>query len=166
MEIKILKPTDAENYRRIRLEALQNSPEAFASSYEEEKDQPVEKYKNNFQSKDSFTFGAFESGKLVGVVTLVKEKLYKLRHRANIIAMYVTSGKRGFGIGKALLSEAIKKANCLEGIEQVYLTVVTTNESAKRLYSSIGFEAFGSEKRALKLDNTYFDEEHMVLFLG
>jgi RimJ/RimL family protein N-acetyltransferase len=96
---------------------------------------------------------------------LIRGKIFKLKHRANIVAMYVAPEKRGFGIGKGLLSETIKKANDLEGIEQVYLTVVTSNEPAKRLYSSLGFEVFGTEKRALKFDNTYFDEDHMVLFL-
>ena len=146
MEIRLLKPSDAESYLRIRLEALQNSSEAFATSYKEEKDQSAEKYKSRFQSKESFTFGAFEKGKLIGAITLVKEKLFKLRHRANIVAMYVSPEKRGSGIGKALVVEAINKANDLEGVEQVYLTVVTTNQSAKKLYSSMGFKVFGTEK--------------------
>lgn len=165
MEIRILNPIDAEIYRRIRLEALQNSPESFATSYEEEKAQPVDKYKTRFQSNESYTFGAFENGQLVGVITLVKESLLKLRHRANIAAMYVSPKKRGLGIGKALLRETIKKASELEGIEQVYLAVVTTNEPAKKLYSALGFTVYGSEKRGLKLGNTYLDEDLMVLVI-
>jgi RimJ/RimL family protein N-acetyltransferase len=42
---------------------------------------------------------------------------------------------------------------------------VTTNDPAKRLYSSLGFKVFGKDKRAIKLDNAYFDEDLMVLFL-
>lgn len=68
MEIRQLNSKDAEKYLAIRHEALQNSPDAFASSYEEEKDQPVEKYKNRFQTpQNSFTFGTFEESQLVGV---------------------------------------------------------------------------------------------------
>ena len=52
--------------------------------------------------------------------------------------MYVSPSKRGLGIGKALMEEAIKKAKSIEGLEQVYLAVVSTNESAKKLYSFIG----------------------------
>lgn len=63
------------------------------------------------------------------------------------------------------MNEAIKTAKDMEGIEQINLTVVTSNESAKKLYTSLGFEVFGEEKRALKIDNTYFDEEYRVLFL-
>lgn len=165
MKIKRLTPLDAEAYLAIRLKALQNNPEAFGSSYEEEKDQPVEKYILRFQSSDSITLGAFVDDQLVGVVTLFRESLVKLQHRANIIAMYVAPEQRGLGIGKSLMVEAIQVANDWASVEQVYLTLVTTNEPAKKLYASLGFEVFGTEKKALKVNDTYYDEEHMVLFL-
>ena len=150
MEIRMLNSLeDAEKYRSIRLESLKNTPEAFASSYEEEKDFSIEKFINQVQSNDSFTYGAFEKGELVGIITLYEEKLNKLRHRAHIGAMYVSDSIRGLGIGKALMEEAIEKAKSIEGLEQVYLAVVSTNESAKKLYSSLGFEVFGTEKKGL-----------------
>jgi hypothetical protein len=42
MDIRLLKPEDAEEYRKIRLEALKNNPESFTSSFEEEKEVSVE----------------------------------------------------------------------------------------------------------------------------
>ena len=72
MTIRRLNPLDAEAYLGKRLEGLKNTPEAFGSSYEEEKDHPIEKYKRKFQSNNSFTLGAFQDTQLVGVVTLVK----------------------------------------------------------------------------------------------
>jgi ribosomal protein S18 acetylase RimI-like enzyme len=167
VEIRILSTLeDAEKYRRIRLESLRKNPESFASSYEEEKDLTIEDIKNEFLSDDSFTYGAFEDRELVGIITLHKEKLYKLSHRAHIGAMYVSPAKRSSGIGKVLMDEAIKKARSIEGLEQVYLAVVSTNESAKKLYSSWGFEIFGTEKNGLKLDhNIYYDVDFMILYL-
>lgn len=41
------------------------------------------------------------------------------------------------------------------------------SESARKvrhLYLSLGFEVFGLGRRALKVNGTYYDEEHMVLF--
>lgn len=167
MEIRILTSLeDAEKYRSIRLESLQNSPESFASSYEEEKDFSIEKFKDQFQLNDSFTYGAFEKNELVGIITLYKDKLYKLSHRAHIGGMYVSPSKRSLGIGKVLMEEAIKKAKGIEGLEQVYLAVVSTNESAKKLYSSLEFKVFGTEKKGLRLENNiYFDVDYMILFL-
>lgn len=167
LKIRPLIAQDAQQYLNIRLEALQKAPEAFASSYEEEKNQMADKYINRFNApQDSFTFGAFNDNELVGIVTLVKETRIKLQHRANIVAMYVTEEQRGCGIGKGLLTEAVQKAKNLEGIEQLYLTVVTTNLATKQLYASFGFKVFGTEKNALKYDDTYFHEDHMVLFLS
>ncbi len=156
---------DAEQYRCIRLQSLQNSPE-FVTSYEEEKDFPVKNYKDQFQMSDSFTFGAFDTLELVGIITLYRDKPYKLSHRAHIGAMYVSPSKRGSGIGKALMEEAIKKAKSIKGIEQIYLAVVSNNESAKKLYSSLDFQVFGTEKRGLRLENNiYYDVDFMILYL-
>ncbi|MCP8615387.1 GNAT family N-acetyltransferase [Salirhabdus salicampi] len=166
MDIRLLRSDDAERYVQIRLEALQTSPEAFASSYEEEKKQTAGKYVKRFQNpQQSFTFGAFKDGSLVGVVTLYRENMYKLRHRANIVAMYVKQEARGKGIGKKLLLSAIQKAKNLDEVEQIYLTVVSSNERAKQLYSKVGFKVFGTDYRALKIGDSYFDEEYMVLYL-
>lgn len=167
MEIRKLSSLeDAEKYRSIRLESLQNSPESFASSYEEEKDFSIESIKDKFQLNDSFTYGAFVNRELVGIITLHTEKLYKLSHRAHIGGMYVSPSKRSLGIGKVLMEEAIKKAKSIKGLEQVYLAVVSTNESAKILYSSLGFSVFGTEKNGLRVENNmYFDVDYMILFL-
>ncbi|WP_339249344.1 GNAT family N-acetyltransferase [Sporosarcina sp. FSL W8-0480] len=165
MQIRRLCTQDAEDYYGIRLEALQMNSEAFAVSYLEEKRQTAEKYKGRFGNDDSLTFGAFDEDGLIGTVTLIPEKMMKLKHRATIVAMYVKPEKRGNGIAKQLLKEAISTARNLGGIEQIHLTVVSRNKAANRLYTSIGFETYGIEKNALKVDGTYYDEELMVLFL-
>lgn len=166
MEIRQLTGKDAESYYSLRLEALQNNPEAYAVSVEEEKNNSVEKYKQKFESANhSFTYGAFDGEELVGIVTLTKEKLTKLRHRANIFSLYVKEEKRGHSIGRKLLAAAIEKAKELEQIEQVHLSVVATNDAAKQLYRSLGFESYGVEKHALKYNDKYYDGEFMVLFL-
>ncbi|WP_404332653.1 GNAT family N-acetyltransferase [Mesobacillus maritimus] len=166
MNIRKLGVQDAENYLKIRLTALKNNPEAFGSSFEEEKDRPVEMYEQRLSSEESITYGAFLHNQLVGTVTLMREKYVKFRHRASIVGMYVDPENRGSGIGRLLLIEAINQAKTIGEIEQLNLSVVTTNEPAKKLYTSLGFEVFGTEKRALKLDErSYLDEHHMVLFL-
>lgn len=164
MIVRLLNPTDAEAYQKVRLIALQNHPEVFASSYEEEKDRPAEFYGQRFQSEEAFTYGAFDNGILIGTVTLFIESKLKLKHRANIFAMYVSPEKRKMGAGKLLMTAALEQARALSGIEQIYLTVEASNEPAKKLYASCGFETIEKDKRALKIGEQYFDEEHMVLY--
>ncbi len=166
MEIRILASKDAEKYQRLRIEALQNHPEAFSSSFEEEKDMPIQKTEERLNGKQSFTFGAFIEKDLIGVATLIVETKIKIKHRATIVAVYVHPSARNTGIGKKLMHELINQAKALPEIEQIYLTVTASNYSAKHLYNSLGFKTYGIEKKALKVEGTYFDDELMVLFLS
>ncbi|MGD6781668.1 N-acetyltransferase family protein [Sutcliffiella horikoshii] len=165
MEIRKLTPTDAENYRTIRLEALKNKPEAFSLSYEDEVEFSVEIYRGRFNNDHTYTFGAFEGENLVGTVTLLCETKKKIKHRATIVAMYVKPDQRKLGVGKALMNVSINKAKELKEIEQIYLAVTAGNEFAKRLYTSLGFVTYGFDRNGLKIGGTYFDEELMVLEL-
>ena len=165
MEIRRLNGGDGESYRDLRHEALLKNPEAFSSSYEDEMNYEALDYRQRLDSKLTYTFGAFDGGQLVGVVTLVPEGKVKLKHRANIFAMYVTSSQRGRGSGRELVKTAIQQAEQLESVEQIYLTVNASNEPAKGLYASLGFKTYGVDKKAMRIDGIYHDEELMVLFL-
>ena len=165
MEIRQLTGKDAEMYRRLRHEALLKNPEAFSSSYEDEMYYEEQEYRQRLDSKITYTFGAFADGQLVGVVTLVPEWKVKLMHRASIFAMYVTTTLRGHGTGRLLMKKAIQQATELNNVEQVYLTVNASNEPAKKLYASLGFETYGVDKKAMRIDGIYYDEELMVLSL-
>ncbi len=78
--------------------------------------------------------------------------------------MYVDHQSRGKGLAKGLIRALIEKARELK-IEQISLGVVSDNEAAKKLYQSMDFTTYGIEKKALKMNGIYRDEEHMVLFL-
>lgn len=164
MNIRLLTAADAEVYRELRLEGLQTNPEAFGSSFEEEKDISLESFASRLEGQGTFTFGAFNQGDLLGVATLVQANKVKLKHKASIFAVYVSPKKRGLGIGKQLMVEVINQAKRLVDVEQINLTVVSSNESAKGLYTSLGFHVFGTERNALKIGQQYFDEDYMVLF--
>ncbi|CAM4039243.1 GNAT family N-acetyltransferase [Mesobacillus thioparans] len=165
MEIRRLNGEDAESYRALRHEALLMNPEAFSSSYEDEEGYEASRYRERLDNKSVYTFGAFDKEQLVGVVTLVPDGKVKLKHRASIFAMYVTSSHRGRGIGRALVKAAIQKGAELTIVEQIHLTVTSSNEPAKKLYASLGFKVYGVEKNSMKIDGIYYDEDLMMLFL-
>lgn len=167
MIIRILQESDAQLYHELRLRGLRTDPDAFGSTYERESKFTLDTVKERIRpSQDKFTLGAFaDDGRLAGIVTFVRETSIKASHKGNVFGMYVAPEMRGKGIGKQLMNELIKTANNCAGLEQLNLCVVSINESAKKLYKSIGFEVYGVEHNAMKYNGQYFDEDLMVLTL-
>ena len=82
-------------YRNLRLRALEEHPEAFATSFSEEQKQSLEETKNRLLvSPQQITHGAFKADQLVGISTLIRSQKEKLRHRAILAAMYVIRKNR------------------------------------------------------------------------
>ncbi|WP_042397127.1 GNAT family N-acetyltransferase [Geomicrobium sp. JCM 19037] len=166
MDIRILNKSDAQLYQELRLSGLKVNPEAFGSTYQRELNFPLETVVERLNStNDKFVLGAFnKSDSLVGIVTFMRETSLKTSHKGNVFGMYVAPEGRGQGLGKSLMVELIRNAkNCI-GLEQINLTVVSANDSAKKLYKSVGFEVYGVERNALKFNGKYFDEDLMVLY--
>ena len=149
----------------MRLRALKDNPEAFAATYEEALRNGKEQFNQRIHPKeDAFYLGAFKPG-LAGMVYFRRDEGRKNLHKGRILSMYVKPESRGLGVGKALLQKAITHANRLSGLEQLHLMVVTTNNAARSLYRSMGFEVYGTVPQAFKVDEQYWDEELMVLRL-
>ncbi len=170
MEVRILTEADAEVFWNIRLRALKDNPESFGASYEEILARGIAGVAQGLRqsetsASDDATFGAFDGSTLIGIVNLQREKEFKRRHKAIIWGMYVPHELRKQGVGKALLEAAIVYARTLPQLEKINLSVVLTNKEARHLFISLGFETFGLERRALKLHDQYFDQEHMTLWL-
>ena len=172
MIIQLLTASDAPAFWDLRLRGLQESPESFGSSYEEESATPLEKQVARFQNdmivpaEENFILGAFdENSNLVGVVGFRREHRLKTRHKGTVWGMYVAPEQRGKGVGRQLLSEVLAKARLLPGLRQVNLGVMNANESAKALYRSVGFHTYGTEKDAFKIGEQFYDDDLMELFL-
>jgi len=165
MKIRSLTSVDAEDYWELRLEALQQNPEAFATTYEDaiKRKDPIKRVATNLGASSSITIGAYVENKLVGVMTLSKEDLEKMSHKVNLVAVYVTPRMRGQKVGDALLKKVIQSAKQLPGVEKINLTVVTTNKAAIHLYEKQGFKTYGLETKAMRSGQEYLDEQLMSM---
>lgn len=166
MNIRLFTAKDAQAFQDLRLEALQESPTAFGSSYEEERDRPLEVVARRLADARSYVFGAYtEEEELVGMTGLLREGRPKTRHKASVWGMYVAPPFRGQGIGRALLQAAIAQARALPGVRQVNIGVTTSNRAAYALYVSCGFETYGVEREAMAVEARYYDTAYLALRL-
>src|SRR5689334_2850210 len=159
MNIRLLNQEDWHSWKNLRLEALQKAPEAFGSSFEEESDWPDEKFKLSL--KNSHIFGAFIDDQLIGCAGFYILDSLKGRHKGIFWGMYVKPKQRGSGVADSLVKTIITYAK--PHIIQLHLTVVTTNQSAIKLYQKNGFRIYGTEPRSLKIGDQFYDEHLMVL---
>lgn len=165
MEIKILTPQDAEAYYILRLEALLDTPDAFATLYEDALNRPIDKTRANLASEHAVTFGAYEEGRLIGNMTLSRNTVPKMKHRASIVAVYVSPKFRGTGVANVLMDKMMEFADGWDGLERLDLMVASHNLRAKNFYLRYGFETYGTEVRSMKTGERYIDEDLMVNFI-
>jgi len=164
MEIRFLTPDDAGEWLRLRIEALEGDPEAFSSSLDEYRSLSHEEVKRRlWSSEDAFVVGAFEENRLGGMAGFFRDKGLKTRHKGHVWGVYVTPEARGNKIGRRMMEKLLKRGLAIEGVEQILISVSTTQTAAVNLYRSLGFKPFGREPRALKVGGKLIDEEYMVL---
>jgi ribosomal protein S18 acetylase RimI-like enzyme len=162
MKIRMLTQDDWKLWKSFRLEALYNSPESFGSSYEEELNWLDSDFQNSLTTSD--IFGVFVDNLLVCCAGFYSLNSAKTKHRGVIWGMYTKAEYRGKGIATALIQNIINHAK--SRVIQLHLTCVTSNLGAVTFYQKHGFKIYGTEPRALKIGDTFFDEHLMILDLN
>jgi ribosomal protein S18 acetylase RimI-like enzyme len=168
MTIRVLEPLDAPLFQQLRLFALQESPDAFGSTYENEVCRSMEQVAERIAPRQdgSCVFGAFLTDKeIVGIVGFLRDSGLKERHKGFIWGMYVRPECRRAGIGWELLERVIEHAKSLSGLRQIKLTVASSNAPAEHLYEKAGFTVYGVEKDSLASEEGFLDEKYMMLKL-
>jgi ribosomal protein S18 acetylase RimI-like enzyme len=162
--IRPLDVADAAEFRRVRLDALRLHAEAYAASYEDESVLDAAQFAERLATPGLTRFGAFARVEMVGLVGLQLSGGFKVRHKAHLFSMYVAAGHRRTGLADRLVQAVIDAARAA-GALVLQLTVTAGNAPAQLLYTRMGFQVYGTERRALRVGDRFYDEELMALDL-
>lgn len=158
MKIRLLTQDDWQVWKSFRLEALKNSPENFGSSYEEERTWADSEFQSGLLNSD--IWAVFVDHLLISCVGFYGLQSSKTKHRGVLWGMYTKAEYRGKGMAGAVLEASITHAK--SRVTQLHLTCVTSNRTAVAFYQKRGFKIYGTEPRALKMGDVFFDEHLMI----
>ncbi len=153
-----LQVEDWQEWKRVRLESLIDSPPAFGASFEEESIKEDSFFQDTL--KNNAVFGAFIDDVLVGCVGLMQNKGDRYKHRGKIFGVYTAPTARGKGICKTLLQSAINHAR--GKLVWIEIHVWTENSVAKKLYESVGFVVYVTELRSLRVSDDHYVDYYIM----
>jgi GNAT superfamily N-acetyltransferase len=136
--VRRLAPGDEEALRTIRLEALEDDPEAFGSTHEREADRPLEDWRRWFTGGAAFVAEA--DGGPIGLAAGYRDT--SDRSIAHLVSMWVRPSHRGTGAADELVRAVLAWAES-EQVKCVKLTVVGGNIRASKVYERHGFYPTG-----------------------
>lgn len=144
MEVRQTGAADWEVLRELRLRALADAPDAFASTLEKEAAFLEEVWRQRAEGgAGSGSFIACEDGGGIGMARIFAEA--DTPGRMHLVGMWVDPRHRRRGVAKALVEQAVRWAEERRARE-VILWVVDRNLPARRLYERAGFRPTGERQ--------------------
>ena len=139
-----ISPLNASLFQTVRLAALQDSPNAFGSTYARESqfsEADWVKRATEWSSERSIGFLAMHEGSCCGIVAgfLDEHDVDKV----HLISMWVAPPHRGKGVGRILVDEIRRWAEGRGG-RVLRLTVTSNNDLAVQFYERNGFKKTGA----------------------
>ena len=136
-ELRVASPADWEDFKSVRLRALEDSPTAFGVTLAEALSQPDDVWRDRLRAPWP-TLIAY-----VGGTPAAMGGLFAPEDSADafVWGMWVAPEARGRGLGRAILEELVRHADQLD--RPVVLHVTEGNDGARRLYEAHGFVATG-----------------------
>lgn len=120
--------------------------------------------KNMENSKTSALFVGKIDEKVICLGSIMSPPRARIAHQAEI-AISVKKEFWGLGIGSELMETMISFAKENKQTEIIHLGVKADNEVAQNLYKKLGFIEIGRFKNFFKIQDKYFDEILMNLYL-
>lgn len=145
ISIQSLIPEKITDFKELRLQALRDTPNAFAGTYEIESKFTEEEWKTWVKQLTSSgeIFLAQKGNQKVGMIFCYVKKEFE--KTAGIGSIWVKPNYRGQGIARGLFQSAFDWARKKE-LNEVRLGNSEGNIAAQKLYQSVGFSYTGRKE--------------------
>ena len=152
-EIRAVSEADWQVLRSVRLQALADAPDAFATTLEEAMAFSDDRWRERARGTEtSRMFLAFADDRAMGIAGLFDEE----DGSAQLISVWVLPDQRGKGIAQALTTAVMRFATAA-GMRRMTVWFTDGNTAAKKLYERLGFRATGRHQPVPSRDSI---EEH------
>ena len=149
--------SDAQNFRELRLDALQDTPIAFPADYIVNVNHPMNFWEDRLKTDEiGKLLFAEHQNQLIGMMGIRRGETSKTKHSATIWGVYVRPAWRGLHIAESLIEACIEWARS-KNINIVKLGVTAASTSAVRCYQRCGFTIYGTEPRGIYYKGQYYD---------
>ncbi|MEV4318652.1 GNAT family N-acetyltransferase [Actinocrispum sp. NPDC049592] len=136
-EVTLAGPDDWSAYREIRLAALTDAPQAFASTLDRETALTETEWRQRLQN--SATFFGYRDGKLLALAVGLPQP----DGTAEIVSVWAHPSARGTGLARATIEAVL---NWAADRPSVGLWVAEDNPGAEKLYVTLGFRRTGEQQ--------------------
>jgi ribosomal protein S18 acetylase RimI-like enzyme len=141
--LELISSQNAQIFKDIRLRALQDSPNAFSSTYAEESkltDADWVKRATQWSGAKSIGYLALDDRAAVGIAAGILNQTEP--SRADLVSMWVASTHRRKGIGGMLVETVVAWARS-QNAQVLLLLVTSNNHKAINFYQRLGFSLTG-----------------------
>jgi ribosomal protein S18 acetylase RimI-like enzyme len=143
IDLELISSQNAQIFKDIRLRALQDSPNAFSSTYAEESkltDADWVKRATQWSGAKSIGYLALDDRAAVGIAAGILNQTEP--SRADLVSMWVASTHRRKGIGGMLVETVVAWARS-QNAQVLLLLVTSNNHKAINFYQRLGFSLTG-----------------------
>jgi ribosomal protein S18 acetylase RimI-like enzyme len=141
--LELVTPQNAMIFKHVRLQALQDTPMAFSSTYSAESqltDADWVKRASQWSGDGSTAYFAMDTAIPCGIVGGFLDKDDSTR--AHLASMWVAPSYRRLGIGRKLVDAIFDWARA-HGARTLQLIVTSNNDGAIKFYQRLGFTPTG-----------------------
>lgn len=158
--VRLLDEESWGEYRDVRLRALQESPEAFVATVEEEREYDEQLWRTRMRRSRRLL--AEDGGAVVGVVSVGAERVSD-DGVGELFGLWVEPELRGKGVARKLLEAAARQARH-DDLRHLVYWVGTDNGRAVAFASSFGFRPTDS-RRPVRVEGEDEEAEEMAMVL-